>query len=156
MRFRKKFVIGQIAFICLLLLRNVALACSCDLDMKLLSKPEAEQIRIAQKRAKAVFSGQVIDITVDEKSKSYWARIKVQRSWKNTTFDEVIIRGTTICCICEYVFLPGENYLIYASDYDHATKEYGTSICTRTVTLAQAATDLRVLGKAKTHSGDKR
>ena len=57
MRFRKKFVNGQIAFICLLLLHNVALACSCDLDMKLLSKPEAEQIRIAQKRAKAIFSG---------------------------------------------------------------------------------------------------
>ena len=135
----------------MLLLPSVGLACSCTLDIALLRKAEDQQIKIARKRAKAVFLGQVIDTSIDEKTKGYRARIKIQRSWKNVGVDEVIVSGTTMCCICEYVFHVGETYLVYANDYDRKDNAYGTSICTRTVPLAEAEKDVRVLGKGRVH-----
>jgi hypothetical protein len=133
------------------LFASIANACTCSLDISLLRKPEEQQVKIARKRAKVVFLGKVVEITDDETSKSYRARIRVLHSWKNISGDEVIVSGTTMCCICEYIFHVGETYLIYASDYDHKRKQYGTSICTRTVPLDQADLDLRVLGKGKLH-----
>jgi hypothetical protein len=147
----KKIVLGLVAFVGMLLLPSVGLACSCTLDIALLRKPEDQQIKIARKRAKAVFLGQVVDISIDENTKSYRARIKIQRSWKNIGVDELIVNGTTMCCICEYVFHVGETYLVYANDYDRQGNEYGTSICTRTVPLLEAEKDLRVLGKGRVH-----
>jgi hypothetical protein len=53
------------------------------------------------------------------------------------------------------VFAVGESYLVYANDYDRATNEYGTSICTRTSPLANAEEDVKVLGSGKEPRGAK-
>lgn len=150
----QKIVLGSAGVVWLLLLPSVALACTCNLDFPLLRKPEVQQIKIARKKAKAVFLGRVVGIDVDDQTKTYRARIRVQRSWKNVSADEVVVSGTTICCICEYVFHVGESYLVYASEYNRAKNEYGTSICTRSKPLAGASKDLQVLGKGKAHAGE--
>jgi hypothetical protein len=149
-----KVVFSLVSVVWLLLVPSVGLACTCTLDIPLLRKPEEQQIKIARKRAKAVFLGRVVGIDVNERNKTYRARISVLRSWKNVSADEVVISGTTVCCICEYVFHVGETYLVYASEYDRAKDEYGTSICTRSRPLANAERDLRVLGKGKVHAGE--
>jgi hypothetical protein len=156
---RAKDVMRKVAFslasiLWLLLLPSVGLACTCTLDIPLLRKPEEQQIKIARNRAKAVFLGRVVGIDVDEQTKTYRARIKVQRSWKNVGTDEVVVSGTTTCCVCEYIFHVGESYLVYASEYDRAKNEYGTSICTRSRPLADAGKDLQVLGEGKKHAGE--
>lgn len=152
--FMKKAIVGVVSVVWLLVLPGVGFACTCTLDIPLLRKPEDQQIRIARKKAKAVFLGRVVGIDVDEQTKTYRARIRVERSWKNVREKEVIVSGTTTCCSCEYVFHVGESYLVYASQHNRAKDEYGTSNCTRSRPLAEAENDLRVLGKGKAHAGE--
>lgn len=56
---------------------------------------------------------------------------------------------STACCICGYPFRVGERYLVYASNGYEGEPELWTNICTRTKSLANAANDVKVLGKGQ-------
>ena len=132
-----------------------ALACSCDLDLKVLGKSEKDQIKIARKKAVAVFSGKVLDITYDEKHRFYYARFRVENSWKNVADEEVVVSGLTMCCLCDWIFEVGKSYLIYAGKYDSIENSYRVSHCSRSQLLHDSEMDLKVLGEGKNGQGTK-
>lgn len=94
-----------------------------------------------------MFSGKVLDITYDERHSFYYARFRVENSWKNVADEEVVVSGLTICCLCDWVFEVGRSYLIYANKYDPIENSYGASHCSRSQFLGDAEMDLKVLGE---------
>jgi hypothetical protein len=151
----KRFLFSITSLAWLLLFPVHSFACSCNLDLKLLSKSEKKQVKIAEKEALAVFSGEVVELTYDEKRNFYYAKFKVLNSWKNVSADEVTVSGSTMCCLCDWVFKVGESYLIYAEQYDAIRNFYGASHCSRSQFLSDAEIDLNVLGKGKNRKAAK-
>lgn len=119
-----------------------ALACSCSLPPL---KSEKARISSERKKSQAVFTGEVVEVIDVEGNVE--VKLKVLQSWKGVQSESVSVFTTSICCICGYSFERGETYLIYT--YSGNRGELRTNMCTRTQKIADAAIDLRVLGKTK-------
>ncbi|MBD7984383.1 hypothetical protein H9649_07315 [Sporosarcina sp. Sa2YVA2] len=121
-----------------------AVACSCIMP------PPPDQ---ALNEANAVFSGEVIEITDNMKlinGNGRTVKFKVDESWKGIESGEVAITTGNNEADCGFPFEVGQSYLVYASSngmYD--SKSLTTSICNRTVQLANATEDLKVFGEGE-------
>jgi hypothetical protein len=145
----KKIAICLLSFVWLLLAATVALGCTCQRNIFGTVKSEKEQVKEERKYSEVVFSGIVTEIIVDEKAHTFEARFKVLESWKGVERETISLFGGTECCFCEYMFEVGESYLVYASARVGYQNKLGTTICSRTKPLSQAATDLKYLEKKK-------
>lgn len=145
----KKVLLSLVMCGLLLAMSGDAFACSCSFDSSSLLLSEKQQMIRARKRAKAVFSGEVTEIEIDEQTQTYKAKFKILKSWKKIESAEIVVAGTTMCCVCSFDFKVGMRYLVYANSYDPVNKTFGTNICTRTKALEDAKEDLNTLGKGK-------
>ena len=115
-----------------------------------MNKTEKQLVERERKKSKAIFVGEVIEITVPKtpSGEPAWVakvKFKARRVWKGVEEEEVSVFTANVCCICGYEFKLGESYLVYA----YGTDGLSTDICTRTRPLADAEKDLKVLGKAR-------
>jgi hypothetical protein len=136
-------LIGTVALI--IVDPSVGLACTCGLPYP--NKTLKQQVIEAHKNSEAVFSGKVIEIIENPQVFYVVVKFKVQRSWKQTSTNEVTVLTGRGNGDCGYHFEVGESYLVYAYKYNES--EVGTNICQRTARLDDAAKDLKVLGKGK-------
>ena len=120
-----------------------AIACTCDLPP--LHQSQRQLVTTARKSSRAVFSGVVLRI--DEADYSVRVTFKVDAFWKGPLPSEVIVTTGSGRGDCGYEFAVGDRYLVYA--YGSDLTNLNTNICQRTALYADAAGDLKVLGKAK-------
>ena len=120
-------IIISILFISLLI------PCSC------LEPPPPEE---AYHDADVVFSGEVINITLDESNYLYQVTFQTIDVWKGEMLDEIIILTETDSAMCGYNFQTNNEYLVYGYIY---ANEFYTNICTRTNLLDYAHEDLAYL-----------
>jgi hypothetical protein len=81
-------------------------------------------------------------------------RVQVEQWWKGNAPTEIFLitdilkfaDGTSRRSSCDYNFLSGESYLIFAAGKEN---EYRTSECSRTRKLTLAKDDLKILGEGK-------
>lgn len=67
----------------------------------------------------------------------------VQDSWKGVTTSTVAIAASSDSASCGIEFVPGQQYLVYAYDFDGAGLQ--TNMCTRTTDITNASADLTYL-----------
>lgn len=126
-----------------LLSPSPAAACSCA--------PAPDPVTALGQSA-AVFSGKVLRVEepVRMPFSSTPARIgfdvtfEVQTVWKGALQSQVLVVTSGLGGGCGIPFQPGDEYLVYASYWEHSDLE--TNICTRTTLLADATEDLQALG----------
>src|SRR5215216_4898558 len=129
--------------VCLLLIgTSEVFACTC-MHLGSFQKPDQQLINRRRDSANAVFSGKVIKIVVSGESKertiiSLKVYIKVIKVWKGVTTENVVISTAKASSFCGFPFKVNEQYLVYS---DGNKKNLGTSLCTRTTTLKNAAED---------------
>lgn len=68
-------------------------------------------------------------------------RFVIDRAFKGVTEDQVEVVTSIGGGSCGYYFQPGKQYLVYAG-FDPKTRQYGTSICSRTRPVEKATADL--------------
>ena len=81
-------------------------------------------------------------------------KFQVERWWKGEVTSEIILatdvtrysNGGTIDSSCDYTYKKGITYLVYASEKDNVVR---TNYCSRTMPLADAGEDIKILGKGK-------
>ena len=121
-----------------------AAACSCVMP------PPPDQ---ALNDASAVFSGEVIDISDNVKIINGYGktiRFQVDESWKGIEDGEVAINTGNGGGDCGFEFEVGKSYLVYAVKSDmYSPNTLTTTICNRTVQLANANDDLIALGEGE-------
>ena len=109
--------------------------------------------RKALREAKAVFVGEVISKEVFEVTGNFGAqevvRVKfaVSRVWKGVAGAEAVVLTSGYEPACGYHFEKGKKYLVYAYPDRWGLAGLETGICNRTRGLAEAARDLRAIGK---------
>ncbi len=119
-------------------------ACSCA------ATPAPRQ---ALKEAKAVFAGEVISKESFEATDKFGSqpvvRVKfsVGRVWKGVAGAEAVVLTSGYEPACGYHFEKGKKYLVYAYPDRWGLGGLETGICNRTRGLAEAARDLRAIGK---------
>jgi len=113
-----------------------SMACSCG------KKPPPMQ---ALAGAAAVFSGRVVASSLGENGELYKASIRVMDVWKGNVYEHIEVLTYWRCCLCGFALEVGRDYLVYA--YSEGYGQLWVSICSRTVLLEQAATDLSALGR---------
>lgn len=126
----------------LVLNANAANACSCV--------PTTPQQSL--KNSNAVFAGKVINIA-HESSKNpevsaswgeFKIRFEVSKVWKGKIEKQQVVLTSDSSAACGYSFEKGKEYLVYASDQESTIR---TGLCSGTKPLANAQTDLAVLGR---------
>jgi hypothetical protein len=117
------------------------IACGCpDLGGETLEHETASRLRAA----KAVFAGKVVKVEkVDGNASRLRTTIKVERWWKGELPWQIVLVGDGSSC--DYQFILGEKYLVFAYEQEGRLK---TGSCSRNVTLDKAAVQLSVLGKS--------
>lgn len=123
---------------------NVAFACTCSLPDP--GKSLRKQVAEERNESRAVFVGEVVEVTSDPNLLEVEVKFKVERSWKGFRASEITITTGRGGGDCGYRFEIGERYLVYASGSE---KQLGTNICQRTALLVDAKDDLKLLGKPK-------
>ena len=121
-----------------------ASACTCELPTS--GKTLKQHVSEAREKSKAVFSGEVVEVTADPKMRYLKVKLRVERIWKGILSNEVIVVTGRGGGDCGYPFEVGARYLVFA--YGDDTK-LETNICQRTKGLADAAEDLKLLGKGR-------
>jgi hypothetical protein len=121
-----------------------ASACTCDLPFPV--KTVKQQVVEARKQSKAVFSGEVVEVIADPQIAYVEVKFRVEKYWKGVLTNEVTVVTGRGSGDCGYRFEVGAHYLVFAYG---AGKKFGTNICQRTKGLAEAAEDLKLLGKGK-------
>jgi hypothetical protein len=101
----------------------------------------------ARDKAKAVFSGEVVEVIENPQVFYIEVRFKVENSWKHVRTDQLVIRTGRGGGDCGYRFEVGERYLVYA--YGSDVPAFETNICQRTKRLIDAQEDLKLLGKSR-------
>ncbi len=134
----KKSLLIILSVTLLLLFQTDAFACRCG-------KPTVEK---SFEKATVIFSGEVIKL--DE----FRATLKVKKVWKGIPKEEIImLTGTTKTpegyyksSSCDYGYVLGEKYLIYAFGSEDELK---TDDCSRSKSLEYAEEDIKELEKLK-------
>jgi len=118
-------------------------AAACTYELPWPKRTLKQQVNLARKDSRAVFSGSVLKI--DEAGYTLKVTLRVDNSWKGLLPTEVVLFTGRGGGDCGYRFQVGHNYLIYAygQDLDHL----GTNICQRTVPFSDAGSDLKILGR---------
>jgi hypothetical protein len=131
---RRPTIFAIVVIVILCLGTRHGMACSCRMN------PPPPQ---ALDQAAAVFSGRVVAASFDENGRLYKPSIRVMSVWKGGVSERVELRTYWQCCLCGFALEVGQAYLVYAYEYKD---QLWVSICSRTVLLEKAATDLSALG----------
>jgi hypothetical protein len=110
-----------------------AYACECDGR----GSPR-EELR----KAKAVFTGEIVEITPVSQGSSYLIKFKVKRFWKGVKGEFINVQSPG--GLCGLPFNVGEVWIVYAYG-----RELWTDNCRRTKKAENATEDLRALGRGK-------
>ncbi len=130
-----KMLTCALALLCLFsLAAPSAHACECGVN----ARPRKEM-----KKSDAVFAGEVVEAGVGGSSNRY--KFRVERYWKGVKEEYVVI--SVGYGLCAGPFAVGQKWLIYA--FEDEREGLMSDVCTRTTPLAQAADDLKALGKGK-------
>ncbi len=117
--------------------KNHAFACSCI-------APESPSIALRESRA--VFSGEVTEVTTLTDVYQKIVTMNVDRIWKGVISSE---RARLVTSVdtggCGFPFEEGRNYLVYAHDGTSETS-FDVSLCSRTAPIEDAQADLASLG----------
>ncbi|MGI8469544.1 MAG: hypothetical protein ACR2N3_13935 [Pyrinomonadaceae bacterium] len=116
-------------------------ACTCELPLKNLSVKS--QIFKAYKQSVAVFYGEATEINKNPKNFYVSVKFKVEKSWKNHSFQELIIQTGLGNGDCGYIFEIGKKYLVYAYGDEN---DLQTNICQRT---SLSVSDYKYLDRIK-------
>ncbi|MGE7944818.1 hypothetical protein ACQKNB_22425 [Lysinibacillus xylanilyticus] len=123
---------------------SITSACSCA-DL-----PSVEE---EFERAKAVFSGKVVDIKEKLSLKGYTTKsvlFEVTNTWKGVEQSQIIITTGQGGGDCGYNFIKGEEYLVYANEsIMYEAKSLVSTMCDRTGVLSSSQEDLEVLGEGQ-------
>ena len=92
--------------------------------------------------ADIVFSGEVINIVLDDSRYYYVVSFQLVHLWKGEVSNDVIIFTESEGSMCGYDFQINQEYLVYAYSYDWGIY---TNSCTRTNVLENALEDLEFL-----------
>ena len=139
----RKFIFFLVNVFALLILFQVdALACRCVVDP---DQTLEQRINANLKTAKAVFSGEVVEINTSSFSQDILVKIRIEESWKEILPEEINI--VTDSSSCGYRFENGRSYLVFANSSDM----YGlsTAKCLPNKELENAAEELKMLGESK-------
>lgn len=112
--------------------------CSC------LEPPTPEA---AYEDAYVVFSGQVTNISLDERGYYFEVAFQTIDIWKGEILAEIIVLTETSSSECGYDFQINNEYLVYGYNYGN---DIYTNICTRTNLLENANEDLDYLNQLPT------
>lgn len=117
---------------------EAALGCLC------LEPPPPKQ---ARDEADAVFTAKVLQ--APDIPTNYGMRLQVKAAWKGVDCGRLTIGAGFATCIGN--FEKGKTYLIYANRGEHGG--LGTSLCTRSRNIREAAEDFAALGKPEKSCG---
>lgn len=121
---------------------SITSACSCA---------ELPSVGEEFERAKAVFSGKVIDIGEIRGLKGYTPKsvlFEVTNTWKGVDQSQIIITTGQGSGDCGFDFKEGEEYLVYANESTmYGAKSLVSIICDRTNELSSSQEDLAILGE---------
>jgi len=116
-------------------------ACSCIVP------PPAD---VALSEATAVFSGEVVDVNKSKVDNGKTIDFKVKEVWKGIDTTTISVFTGNDSASCGIDFAVGKEYLVYAHTLDSTGKSYlSTTLCDRTVELANAADDLNLIGEGQ-------
>lgn len=142
----KKPLFSMLGIVILMaLVQADSLACTCFAPFPKITL-RARVLR-ARSEARAVFTGQVLEITEVPETFSVVVKLRVGRVLKGSVPEELSIVTAISDGICGFRFEIGESYLVYAHGSDE--RSLGTSICQRTARLSNATNDLKILGSGK-------
>ncbi len=120
-------------------------ACSC---IRPFENPTLKQeVNWYRKNAKAIFTGEVIEIKKIPQTHSNGVIVKlvVENFWKSPVPKEIIIANSGTSC--DYFFKTGKSYLIYA--FSLSDKSISTNLCSGNKALQDATQDIKLLGKSR-------
>jgi hypothetical protein len=138
----KSLILGPIIILCLFVVAQQALACSCELPVK--GQTIEQQINEAKNEAEAVFTGEVLSVTeVSELTLSVRLRVKVR--WKGIHTSEATVLTGIGSGDCGFPFVADSSYLIYADRSREG--ELSTNICHRTKDEAAAESEIAILNE---------
>lgn len=119
-----------------------AAACSCMMP------PSAD---VALSEATAVFSGEVVKVKKHKDLHGKTIHFKVHEIWKGIDSTTITVFTGNDSASCGIDFTVGVEYLVYANAMDpDSDSSLTTSLCDRTVELANAVEDLTLIGEGQT------
>lgn len=127
---------------------RTAEACSCSPSI---GRTLKQQVRDASSDAAAIFVGKLVKLeeprgSDGELTGEVIAQFEVERTWKGTVTETIVVYTTNRCCICGFPFVEGARYIVYS----HGTGRLAVSMCSRTRQLDSAISpDEIYLGKPK-------
>ena len=98
--------------------------------------------------ADVVFSGEGVNIVLDDSGYYYVVSFQLVHLWKGEVSNDVIIFTESEGSMCGYDFQINQEYLVYAYSYDWGVY---TNNCTRTNVLENALEDLEFLDSLNNH-----
>lgn len=126
---------SRVIILLCLILSAVSISCACEC-------PPRRSPRKELKVSKVVFAGEVVEANVGGENGFYLFR--VERYWKGVGGEFITISGGK--GLCNRSYRVGEKYLVYALEDGVELK---SDTCMRTTLLAEAAIDLKTLGKGR-------
>ena len=94
------------------------------------------------RKARAVFTGEIVQVVPIEQGTRYLIKFKVEKFWKGAGGEFITV--TSPGGLCGIPFSVGEGWLVYAYG-----KELWTDNCRRTKKVGNASEDLRALGRGR-------
>ena len=130
---------------------STGFACSCATPI---DQSDRELVESEKLSADAVFIGRVVKIVKarDRRGEplidSYKAVFDVTERWKGPRLRYMRVNFFVGCCLCDYPFAKGKEYLVYASGDG---QNLSASVCGRTKEATRTAlkTDRQYLGASK-------
>lgn len=126
------FVIAFLLFAFTFVAVENATACSCRYPV---GETDKESVDSAKDKANAVFVGRVIKVVRvrDRRGVPLWEKynavFEVSEQWKGPIKKQIRVSFFAGCCLCDFLFAKGKEYLVYASG-DGTT--LSASVCGRT------------------------
>jgi len=131
-------IVQSILVLSVILTPNSVNACSCV----------SQTVEEAVSSSDAIFEGRVLEVgtSANEDSESAlinMVRMRVVRSWKGVTEEQLILRTANNEAGCGYPFRVNQSYLVYANSSRAGLR---AGLCSRTKPIDNAEHDLDVLG----------
>jgi hypothetical protein len=141
--FMKKAVFFTLGIAAFLIFTHVnVFACSCPTVAGL-----EEELKWKLKKLHAVFSGEVIEIKEQTSSRDVSVKIKVDRVWKGSVFQELWVMTPDSPGACGVAFESGKSYLVFASRSDQG--DLTTGLCLKNKEIVKAEEELKILGAGR-------